>query len=354
MQLVMLAMLLTSFAQIAYWIVDEAHYMGDELEAKLDGFKLSAITIQTLIDDGHAAQLLTADYPHLLIEAGLVRVDPESVDELISLRHRRLIRYGSEGTFLLLVFIAGIATLASSLRQSTELLRRQENFVAAVSHEFKTPLASIKLSAETLLLREVSLENQRKLADRVVQDTERLEAMVTNILKTGMVDEGQLHLRAEDLLLQEIIAPLAHKRGCQAHMHSVDVQAEIDESLAVSCDRNAFFSVIDNLLSNAIKSVTAKGGGQVKVFAVAEGKEVRIDVVDNGLGFDTVENKKLFEKFYRPGEELRRRTEGTGLGLFVVKSLVEGSGGRIQARSDGDGQGATFSLWLPRGVGASA
>jgi signal transduction histidine kinase len=120
------------------------------------------------------------------------------------------------------------------------------------------------------------------------------------------------------------------------------------------CDSRALEIVIRNLVSNAVKSVTQAGGGKVRVHAEREGRGVRIDVIDDGVGFHQREAKKLFEKFYRPGDELRRRTKGSGLGLFIVLRFVEESGGRISANSPGEGGGAVFSVWLPGAEGEAA
>jgi len=354
LQLVTLAMLFTSFAQIAYWIVDEAMYMERVLAERLDGLERARGAAQELLAAGRMEAQVAARFPELVVEAGEARVPATTVAELHEARRRRLIRYGSEGTFLLVVFVAGIATLTHTLKQPAELLRRQENFVAAVSHEFKTPLASLKLSAETLLLRDLAQENQRVLADRMVQDVERLESMVTNVLEAGTIAEGRLTLDPEDLPLAPALAPLVQRRACRAHLSGVEVESEVGPELAVRCDRNALAMVLDNLLGNAVKSVAAKGGGRVRVGAARDGRRVRLEVTDDGLGFDPREASRLFEKFYRPGDELQRRTRGSGLGLHVVRTLVEASGGEVVGESEGEGRGATFRLWLPAAEGAAA
>lgn len=354
MQIVTLALLFTSFAQIAYWIVDEAQFMQAVLDEKLAAFERNSQIAQGLLNEGASEAAVLARFPELEVINGQALVMPSVVDEVIHRRQRRLVRYGSEGTFLLFTFAAGIATLTYTLKQPAELMRRQENFIAAVSHEFKTPLASLKLSAETLQMREVNAEDQRKLADRMLQDAERLESMVTNILEAGAIDEGRLHLRPEVLPLEQALTPLVHRHSCRAHLQGVDVQQVQGEPLSVSCDRSAFAMIFDNLLGNATKSVAAKGRGTVQVEAAQDGELVRIDVRDDGLGFKPSEAQKLFEKFYRPGDELRRKTKGSGLGLYVVQTLVEASGGRVEAGSSGELQGATFRVWLPRAEGASA
>jgi signal transduction histidine kinase len=102
-------------------------------------------------------------------------------------------------------------------------------------------------------------------------------------------------------------------------------------------------------VSNAVKSVAAKGGGgTVWLDARVEGDQVRVEVRDDGLGFEPAESRRLFGKFYRPGDELRRRTQGSGLGLSIVARFVQAGGGRVSAASEGPGRGATFRVWWPR------
>jgi signal transduction histidine kinase len=354
LQLVTVAMLVTCVAQMIYWLWDEATYMEHVLVGQLEQFEREGRAGQDLLDAGQGTEAVLDYFPALVVEGGVARIDLETVDALIAARRRRLIRYGSEGTFLLLVLVGGIATLSHTLRQSAQLMRRQENFIAAVSHEFKTPLASLKLAAETLLLREMDLDSQRRLADRMVQDTERLEAMVSNILEAGRAAEGRLDLRPEALELREVAQRLVERAGCRAHLQGVQVASEVSPGLGVFCDRAALDTVLDNILGNAIKSVAIAGGGTVSLSARAESDQVRIDVEDSGIGFQPAQASRLFEKFYRPGDELRRQTKGSGLGLYIVKTFVEQSGGRVAARSAGEGLGATVSVWLPRVLGGSA
>lgn len=354
LQLVTVAMLFTSLAQLLYWLWDEAAYMRGVQEYQFQQFELQAMAGQELLRDGHTEREVLGYFPALVVDGDEVHADPELLERLDEERRSRLFRYGSEGTFLLFVIAGGIAVLTQALKQPAELLRRQQNFIAAVSHEFKSPLASIKLAAETLQLREVDRENQEKLAGRMVQDTERLEGMVKNILDAGRLSEGRLDLQPETLEVRPLLSPVVEKLHCRGNLEGVEVRSELPDGLAVRCDRVALVTVVENLVGNALKSVAAARGGAVTVGARAEGDEVCVEVRDEGVGFDPREAAKLFEKFYRPGDELRRRTEGSGLGLYIVKVMVEASGGRVSAESAGEGEGATFRLWLPRAAEVAA
>jgi len=354
LQLVTLAMLVTCVAQMVYWLWDEAQFTERTLQAQLEHLQEEVHGADALLARGASPDEVLTLFPSLQVTDGKAHVNLEKVSALVDERRRRLIRYGSEGSFLVLVLVGGIAILSHTLRQPAELMRRQENFIAAVSHEFKTPLASIRLAAETIQLREMDRESQERLADRMVQDTTRLEAMVANILDAGRVAEGRLELHPEAYQLDPLVQPSVQKVACRAHLTGVEVMADVEPELAVWCDRAAISTVLDNLLGNALKSVTAAGGGQVRVTARKDGGQARIDVADDGLGFEPALAERLFDKFYRPGDELRRKSAGSGLGLYIVKTFVELSGGRVSASSEGEGRGATLSLWLPLAGGGAA
>jgi signal transduction histidine kinase len=131
----------------------------------------------------------------------------------------------------------------------------------------------------------------------------------------------------------------------------VSFTAEAAPELEVQADPIALRTVLSNLVDNAIKATIANGGGTVTLRAEESGQFVKLVVRDSGVGFAANETNRLFEKFYRPGDELRRKTRGSGLGLYIVRRFVELEHGRVSAHSDGPGQGAVFTvLWpAPRG-----
>ncbi len=351
LQLATVAMLVTCLAQMLYWLYDEATFSHRELNQKLVVFEVHLEVAKELQASGTEEQALLTRFPELHVMDGKLAINQRAVDALRDARHRRLFRYGSEGTFLVLVLAGGIATLTYTLRQPAELMRRQANFIAAVSHEFKTPIASLKLSCETLLLRELDHESQQRIAGRMLESTDRLESMVTNILQAGRMDAGQLDLQPIE---QPLISPLRavlEKAQLRADGTGATFTHDVPEELTVYCDPMALCMALDNVLSNAFKSISIKGQGTVRLEASSVDGEALIEITDDGVGFEQHEARKLFEKFYRPGDELRRQSEGSGLGLYIVQTLMEASGGRVQARSAGPGLGATFSLWLPKHSG---
>jgi signal transduction histidine kinase len=252
-----------------------------------------------------------------------------------------------EGGFFLVVLIGGMAVLTRTIRHDAELRRRQQNFLAAVSHEFKSPLASIQLAAETLVLRSNEADGQR-LGRRILDDGERLLRMIDNLLDTTRLEEGRQKLTAQPTDVQRAAATAVAEIAERARLKSIDVAIDAPEGLSLNVDPAALETALRNLLDNAVKACVAGDGHAVKVRAARDAAGVTISVSDDGLGFPPEEAAMIFEKFHRVGDELRRSMPGTGLGLYIVKRLIELTGGTIAARSDGVGRGATVTMHWPR------
>lgn len=355
LQIGFIGLLVTCFAQVSFWIVDQVRYTANVREVLTRSYEREAAMAQELID-GRAMTTaeLAERFPHIAVSGGVAEVAPAELSRLDEQRRRRLNQYGWEGSFFLAVLLAGIGVIAAALRQRGALHKREENFVAAVSHEFKSPLASLRLSAETLARRAPDAETTARLSARMVGDVERLEAMVTNILDAASLSDGSRRFEPGAVELSRTADRLVERVGCHASLRGVRFRASVPADALVRADRTAFEAVLENLLRNALKSVAANGGGEVALTAARDGKDWRIEVADDGLGFDPADRQRLFEKFYRPGDELRRRTEGSGLGLYIVERFVREHGGRVSAESRGPGEGATFRVWWPAATEESA
>jgi signal transduction histidine kinase len=253
-----------------------------------------------------------------------------------------------EGGFFLVVLIGGMAVLTRAIRHDAELRRRQQNFLAAVSHEFKSPLASIQLAAETLVLRSREADSQR-LGRRMLEDGERLLRMIDNLLDTTRLEEGRQKLISQPTNVQAAANAAIAEVAERARLRDIAVTLEAPPDLTIDIDPSALATVLRNLLDNAVKACIAGSGHSVTVRA-ARASGVTIVVTDDGLGFPPEEAAMIFEKFHRVGDELRRTMPGTGLGLYIVKRLVELSSGTIEAQSSGSGKGATVTIHWPEAV----
>ena len=346
LQLGFLALLVISIAQVAYWITDHLAYtrsVHDQL-AVLYESDAQAVTAFYRNDPDVFEMLL----PHLDIspETGTAVVNADVDAQLDSETSSRINRFAWEGGFFLLVLLSGLTILTRTIRHDAELRARQQNFLAAVSHEFKSPLASMRLSTETLLLRDDDPDIQR-LGNRLLDDGERLLRMVDNLLETTRVEEGRMELTPEALPLRSLAESCVEELAGRARHHDIEIDVDVPEALRVSADRTTLETVLRNLLDNAVKASIAGHGHAVRLHAERAGDRVEFSVADDGLGFPAEDAVMIFEKFYRLGDELRRSTPGTGLGLYIVRRLVEMSNARIEAESEGPGHGAKFTVSWP-------
>lgn len=237
-----------------------------------------------------------------------------------------------------------------TMKDITELARIDEmktEFVSIVSHEFRTPLTSIKGYVDLILEGDTGEinETQREFLGIAQVETNRLAALVTDLLDVSRIEAGRIELRMEPLSIGEIINAVITSLQPQATEKAVEVTVHLsEESFQVKGERDRVNRIFLNLLSNAIKY--NRQGGQIDVVVSRDNGMVQIDVADTGIGIPSVDIPMLFTKFYKAGTAAAVSTGGTGLGLFIAKSLVELHGGRIWVKSEEE-KGSTFSFTLP-------
>jgi len=220
-------------------------------------------------------------------------------------------------------------------------------FVSIVSHEFRTPLTSITGFVDLILEGDTGEinETQKEFLEIAQVETNRLAALVTDLLDVSRIETGRIELRMEPLSIGEIINAAITSLLPQATEKAVGVTARLsEESLKVKGEHDRVNQVLLNLLSNAIKY--NRQGGKVDIMVSRDNGMVQVDVVDTGIGIPSGDIPMLFTKFYKAGATAAVSTGGTGLGLFIAKSLVELHGGRIWVKSK-EGKGSTFSFTLP-------
>jgi signal transduction histidine kinase len=183
----------------------------------------------------------------------------------------------------------------------------------------------------------------------MLEDGERLLRMIDNLLDTTRLEEGRQKLAPQPTNVQAAATAAIAEVAERARLRDIAVTLEAPPDLTIDIDPSALATVLRNLLDNAVKACIAGSGHSVTVRAARAGG-VTIVVTDDGLGFPPEEAAMIFEKFHRVGDELRRTMPGTGLGLYIVKRLVELSGGTIEAQSSGSGKGATVTTHWPEAV----
>ena len=244
------------------------------------------------------------------------------------------------------ILIFGLTLTIRTVAHELELSKMKSDFVSTISHEFKSPLSSIRQLAEMLQSGRVPSEERRQqYYDVLVEQSERLSLLIDNILDFAKIEEGRKEFNFEIVdigpLLQEIVSIIQDR---VRHKDFV-IQVKIEKPLpSIRADRAAITQAITNLIDNAIKySGEAKN---IFVRAFAENQYLIITVKDFGIGIRKEEIDKVFERFYRGGDELTRKVKGSGLGLTLVKQIVEVHHGNVNVESE-PGHGSTFSIRLP-------
>ena len=350
LQIGFLVLLVVSTAQVAWWIADQvrlAHGDRDRMrmlfEADASAVGIALAALPPSADKPALAARLEELLPHLEIDDEQASLRPSAASSLGAEADSRINRYAWEGGFFLLVLLAGMGVLTGAIRQDARLRHRQQTFLAAVSHEFKSPLASMRLSAETLALRGADVDS-RRLGQRLLEDGDRLLGMVDNLLDTARIDEQQLRLRRDAVALAPLVTAASNRLQAEAANHGIAIRTAVSEELALVGDAQAIEIVLHNLLDNAVKACIVGHGGEIEINARKADRAVALTVTDDGVGFPPRDADNLFDKFYRVADS---PTPGTGLGLYIVARLAAMSGAKVRASSAGTGKGATLALDWP-------
>ena len=250
-----------------------------------------------------------------------------------------------------IVFFALIITgiILNTIFLVREIRRNEQHdaFINSVTHELKTPIASIKLYLETLKTRKVTPEKQLEFYDVMLADTDRLLSTVEQVLKAGGAKEKVQPLNLSDIdlgaLLNESISIVKTQRNLD---DSVIRFTEPTERLVMIGDEAELKSAFINLLDNAVKYSGSQPKISIRTKRTALNKRVEIFFRDGGKGIPSSDLKRIFKRFYRVPDVVSE-AKGTGLGLFIVKSVIERHGGRVSAQSRGPGAGSTFVVQLP-------
>lgn len=259
---------------------------------------------------------------------------------------RRVVMVVTEGIFFWVGMAAVVVLLWRTLRQESLLEQQRQNFISAVTHELKTPVAGIRLALETVLSGRAEGLLQKQFLRNALADAERLQNLVEKVLELTRFASGvhRLNVRLADL--SELVEEELDAAQGRAEARGILVVRDITPGVRVPHDSEGIAIILSNLLENAFKYASAlEPRVEVKLW-VEEGQAI-LEVADNGIGMSKEEIPKIFAAFYRGGDEVARRTPGTGIGLFVANEIAKAHGGKLLADSDGPGQGARFRLVLP-------
>jgi len=250
------------------------------------------------------------------------------------------------GLLLAAVIIAGVVLNTIFLVREIRRNEQHDAFINAVTHELKTPVASIRLYLETLLTRAVDEPKRKEFYGIMLAESDRLLTTIEQVLRTGRIGGVRRVLHVSRIDLGGVVEECLARARTLHHVPADSFEYLPGPPVAILGDPDELRAAVSNLIENAVKY----SGNDIKVTvetAEVEGKYVSVRVRDKGVGIPKTELKRIFKRFYRAPGQLATRVKGIGLGLYIVRSVARRHGGRAWAESEGPGRGSTFVLQLP-------
>lgn len=254
------------------------------------------------------------------------------------------------GIIFFVLIIIGLVLNTTFLIREIRRNEQHDAFINAVTHELKTPIASIRLHLETLKARELREEQRQDFYDVVLTDTDRLLQTVEQVLRAGRAGHRRRRIDSTKIDICSLVAEcvdLARLRHALAPRCVNYFELLNGDRPHVLGDAEELRAAVSNILDNAVKYSDTAVQVSVEV-ASLDHKRVSVRIRDRGVGIPNAQLKRIFKRFYRVPGRVMARVKGTGLGLFIVRSVIEKHGGRVFAESGGVGQGSTFTIQLPR------
>lgn len=266
----------------------------------------------------------------------------QKISQLQEDRERKTAQYIGEGSTFLLLILLGAVFVYRATRKQIRLSQQQQNFMMAVTHELKTPIAVTRLNLETLQKRKLDEQQQEKLISLALDETNRLNLLTNNILVAAQLESGNYTINKQQVdlskLIKDSIADFAKR------FRNRRINAEVADDVLIEGELMLVQMMINNLVENALKYSPKDKQVHVELFK-GHGNAC-LKVIDEGAGIQAAEKKKIFEKFYRSGDESVRTTKGTGLGLYLCMRIVKDHKGTISVE-DNKPNGSVFTVTIP-------
>lgn len=242
------------------------------------------------------------------------------IQELESKKINRVYMIVGEGTVFMLILLFGIMKVRRSIKKEIGLNEQQKNFILSVSHELKTPISASKLQIQTLLKHELDRGKQVEILTHALDETERLNKLVENVLTANQLNTRKNNLHKENFNVSILIESIG-KRYFSALINNHALKIYCESNCVLYADKELIQSVIVNLIENAVKY--SFDNVDVLVSLKKTDQKLVLEIFDSGIGIIETEKEKIFENFYRSGNEDTRKTKGTGIGLFLVKTICD-------------------------------
>jgi len=261
---------------------------------------------------------------------------------LVTLQPQRTAMILGEGSMFVIVFTAGAISLHKSIKKERRLQEQKKNFLMSVTHELKSPLASIKLLLQTIQKRDLTKQQVHDFINKSLLDIERLDDMVENMLLASKIDNRSYTFPKAQFNLSALVDNVVNRLQLnKCDLTQQLINAEIEPKIEITGDKFALTSVVTNLLENAIKYSGPCEVVDVKLYS--KDSKIFLEVADHGIGIADNEKPRIFDRFYRVGSEETRNTKGTGLGLYIVKEVLNQHEASISVK-DNDPTGSVFEV----------
>jgi signal transduction histidine kinase len=260
----------------------------------------------------------------------------EQVRKIAEQQKRGEYKYIGEGSAFLLLILVGALFVYRAVRRQFRLQQQQQNFVMAITHELKTPIAVARLNLETMQKHQLEEEKKKKLVQMTLQETMRLDTLINNILISSQLEGNAYRVAKEELDFSELVKDVV--RNFKNRYPDRTLETVIQDEIDMQGDTTLLKLLLSNLLENANKYSPKD---KPVYLALTAGDLIRLEIGDEGAGIPEEEKKEVFEKFYRLGNEQTRKTQGTGLGLYICRKIVQDHKGEILIK-DNQPSGSKF------------
>jgi signal transduction histidine kinase len=290
-------------------------------------------------------QLMWWGYQLIQLNARIIMSTEQDLHAQYQQLRSKVWMVAGEGLVFFLLLAIGFRYIQRTVSRELALARKEKNFLLSVTHELKTPIAAVKLFLETLQSRSLGEEKRLELLQQSVQETRRLQSLTDNILMAARLDGSKEAITSSVVQLSDLVEQEVRRFE---KIFGVSIERDVASSLRIKGDEQMLSVLIGNLIDNALKYGSNQG---VKVALKQSGGVVLLSVSDAGPGIPPGEEARIFEKFYRIGNEETRTSKGTGLGLFIVDAVARMHGAEVSASNRQEG-GALFIVKFKKQIEA--
>lgn len=266
----------------------------------------------------------------------------EQYGKIMDENKRKSAQYFGEGAIFFLLISAGAIFLFRAVKNQLKITTQQQNFMMAITHELKTPIAVTKLNLETLQKRKLETSQQEKLINNTLQEANRMNALCNNLLLSSQMESAAYQKVSEQIYINKLIGDCIRDFSVRYPVRNIIFNPEAE--ITIEGDVFLLQMAFNNLIENALKYSSKDSA--IHVMLVKKENHCQITITDEGNGIPDEDKLKIFEKFYRIGSDATQKSKGTGLGLFLVKRIVDAHKGMVYVK-DNQPKGSIFTIQLP-------